>query len=174
MKKLRSKITKIIALVMVITIQTTMLNPVTASAAELPNNQSEVQQVEASTRSRTLDAIGDGTITIYLLGEFRFTGYNTGVYNTVNASRMKFVVDIKPLPGESVDFAVWCQQYGGTTVGSIYGGNYGTLFSDGYYRFESDWFNVVSGVDYRFLYRCNQAGIYDEGTMDIRVYAWVQ
>lgn len=173
MIKLSRKIQRIIAVIMVIAIQCTMLAPITANAAETPTVE-ELEVNEVSSRSRELTAIGDGTISIYQLGEFKFTGSNIGAYNTIKASRAKYIVEIKPLPGESIDFEVYCYQYGGKEMAKVRGISYGNQTSDGYFRYESDWFNVVYGVDYRLQYYCTEACFYNPATMYVRVTMYVQ
>lgn len=172
MSKVSKKIWTIIAVIMAIAIQCPTLSPI-VNAAET-TTWDEASAREASSRSRELTAIGDGTISIHPLGEFKFTGSNLGVYNTIKASRAKFIVEIKPLPGESVSFDVYCYKYGGKEMAVVRGGNYGSQSSDGYYWYESSWFDVVYGVDYRLKYWCREACLYDPATMYVRVTMLVQ
>ncbi len=173
MSKVSKKIRTIIAVIMAIAIQCTTLSPMVVNATETPTV--DVAAVEdVSPRSRELTAIGDGTISIYPLGEFKFTNSNLGAYNTIKASRAKYRVEIKPLPGESIDFEVYCYQYGGKEMAVVRGGNYGHQLSDGYYLYESSWFDVVYGVDYRLKYWCREACLDNPSTMYVRVTMYVQ
>lgn len=170
--KLRRRINRALALVLCFTF---LFSTNVLAAESTDGNVSEVeslerQESELSTTS-TQSAYGPGT---WYLGNFSFTDTNNGAYKTINGNRMRYIVEFKPIDGElTCDLQVNCIQYGGKQVGQLHCATYDdTKQPNGYYRFETGWFNVVSGVDYRFTYWAYEIPLYSPRRVNVSI--WIQ
>lgn len=109
-------------------------------------------------------------------GGVTFTGKNGGAYKTINGNQVKVKVAFKAVDNDPTSYHLYLSfvEYGGRVVSyRDYNSWSDEPDSDGYVYYESDWVNVHSGVDYRFLYSSNSECLCDDDRK-LNVHIWIE
>lgn len=109
-------------------------------------------------------------------GGVTFTGENGGSYKTIYGNHLKVKVAFKAVDSSPYSYTLNLNllEYPGYGVFNRTYTSWGTTpDSDGYYYYESEWFDIDYGVDYRFWYTANSSC----NCVDPRrltVYIWIE
>lgn len=105
------------------------------------------------------------------LGSFTFTGYNNGSNRTIYGNKMRFCIAHKPADNSYVyGMYVSCYRWDGVLMKEVFLRNEGTVDSDGYYYYVSDYFNISYGVDYHLTYSAHTLGTSEQ--RKVSIHAW--
>lgn len=148
-------------------------NAFAASAAEPTQNETVVDAMPAVEGTTRTESFGPGD---WYWGGVTFYDENGGRYKTINGDQVKIKMAYKWVDDDesSANLTLRFVEYGGRVV---YYRNYNVCGvdpdADGYFYYESEWVDVVNGVDYRFLYSANSdCNCSDPRTVEVHI--WIE
>lgn len=174
MKKMR-----FLSLLLALSLMLSMFGSTTVFAAELDSStcyatvEAENSATETQEVSPRTTAFGPGD---WYWGGVTFTDTNGGAYKTINGDQVKVKVAFKAVDNDPTSYHLYLSlmEYGGREV---YYRNYNSWSdepdADGFVYYESDWIDVVKGVDYRFLYGSNSECLCVDPRR-LEVHIWIE
>lgn len=176
------KRTRFLGILLTLSLVSSIINSINVFASDLNNNAIKTETVDTTTTNETsrtttvntkATSFGPGD---HYWGGVTFTGDNSGAYKTINGTQVKIKVAFKAVDSSPYSYRLLLDfsQYGGKLM---YHGDFNSWTvspdNDGYYYYETDWINIKSGVDYRFIYNANTScACYDPRRVNVHI--WVE